>query len=582
MIALVNKWLSLRAIAALSVIGAGFVAAGEYDYVSIPFVVAVFTAICGFILLISRRIRFALVATWALFTVITVISAMKIKYMGIALHVYDAYFYQRDGEVFRFLIESYLPLLLVTALIALVGIAICLLVFRGEPPVVGHRGKFGVVFMLAVCATGATNPNSSDDQTYYLNGHRTSSFFVSLSEAQYLLTRPPVAERLLATRANSGYKGLSTCPRNDARPDIVVALMESAIPPTLYPEIKTGSALPAAFAANRGPVRGLRVEAFGAGTWITSAALMTSLPTVDFGWLRPYIPVYLQGRVRHSLPALLRQCGYKTAVISPLAYPFVNEGPFMTSLGIEDYRDAKKIGAHSKQERDSFYFDVALDYIDKHHREDGRPLFLFMMTMAAHGPYYYRFNPDTVLPGEPFGNSKEIDEYLRRLIMQQMDFAAFTRQLAERQRGTIVLDFGDHQPTVTRELAERKDGRKALAHWESIAYQTYYRIAAINTTLAAPLPRLDLMDIAYLAPTLYQVSGLPLDDVYTELLALRNDCQGALFLCPEHERVERHLRRLVKGGLLELETSQPKAEHQPDKSQSVELGGSRLTAPVPQ
>jgi Sulfatase len=553
MIAFLDKLLSPRMLAALSIVGAAFVVAGEYDYVSIPFVISVFGAICSLVFLLSGRIRFALVTTWVLLTLITTISAMKIKYMGIALNVYDVYFYQRDAEVYRFLIESYLPLLLISAFIFIAGVAICTIVFRRERQLAGYRMKFGAILTLSLTASYFAYPDSVDDSSYYLNGHRTSSFFVSFKELRFLVTKPPLAERLSVASAAPGYNGMASCPQKGSRPDIVAVLMESAVPPSLYPEIKSPEALSDSFAGSDGRIRGLRVETFGAGTWITAAALMTSLPTIDFGWLRPYISVYLQGRVKHSLPTLLRQCGYKTAVISPLSYPFVNEGPFMTSLGIEDYRDSKKIGAHSKQERDSFYFDAALKYIDKHHKEDGRPLFLFIMTMAAHGPYSYRFDPKTVMPGEPFGNGGEMDEYLRRLEMQQVDFKTFTKKLGDRKRGSIVLDFGDHQPTVTRALAERKDGGKALAHWDSVAYRTYYRISAINTALTAPLPSYDLMDISYMGPTLFQAAGLPIDDVYAELLALRDQCAGALFLCSQHDRIERHLRRLAKAGMLLLD-----------------------------
>jgi hypothetical protein len=77
--------------------------------------------------------------------------------------------------------------------------------------------------------------------------------------------------------------------------------MESAVPPSVYPTIKADAALNDLFRSADGLIRQLRVETFGAGTWITTAGLMTSLPAAEFGWLRPYLPYYLQGRVHHSL-----------------------------------------------------------------------------------------------------------------------------------------------------------------------------------------------------------------------------------------------------------------------------------------
>ena len=539
----------------LIVLSAATVVFVEQDYRSLPFVLAVFCAIWMGLLTLSKRMRFSLVTSFVLIAVITALSSMKLHYMGMGLHVIDFYFYQRDFEIYRFLIKSYLlPFSLSVAILA-VGVVISVLIYRRDVTVKTPRAVLVVLFVATTLVAGVTKPRLADDGWYYLHGHNISSFFFSLADIRFLMVNPAFAERLAAYTRQSGYQGLHECSQTENRPDIIAVLMESAVPPSVYPTIKADAALNNLFRSADGVIRPLRVETFGGGTWITTSGLMTSLPAVEFGWMRPYLPVYLQGRVHHSLPKLMSQCGYKTAVISPLPYVFVNEGPFMTSLGFEDYRDMKRIGARSTHERDTVYFQAALDYIRQHRAQDGRPLFLFMMTLAAHGPFSYRFEPDAKVPGEPFGNDAETDEYLRRLTMQQMDFEAFSRDLAKLNgnRGLIVLDFGDHQPNVTRALAEAAEGERALAHWDSIAYRTYYRIRAINTSLAAALPKYESMDIAYLAPTLFQAAGLPIDDVYSELLTLREECKGAFLLCSDHVRIERHLKRLAKGHLIDLD-----------------------------
>jgi hypothetical protein len=163
------------------------------------------------------------------------------------------------------------------------------------------------------------------------------------------------------------------------------------------------------------------------------------------------------------------------------------------------------------------------------------------------------------VPGEPFGNDAETDEYLRRLSMQQEDFRTFLAALQRRptKDGAVLLEFGDHHPVVTRPLIKAAEGLDAFTNWSSIAYRTYYRIHPINTKLLAPLPDVDLLNITYLGPTLLQVAGLPMDDVYAGLLALRDECAGAMYLCPKRERVQRHFSRLVEGKLLFLDHSKP-------------------------
>ena len=554
---ILNKCFEPHGLSYLSMIGIAAVAFSERDVASLPFLLSVFCAILMTMLILSKRVRFSLVTTWALFAVITVISAMKMHYMGTGLHVLDIFFYHENSEMYRFLIGSYLPVVLLSLATFAVGVVISVLIYRRSVAINTPRILLAGLFFAAVVAAGATYPRPGDDQSYHVIGHRTSSFFVSLKDMRFLVFKPAFVERLTSYSSDPGYQGLGECSQTKPRPDIVAVLMELAVPPSFYPAIKVGAELNNRFRSVDGVIRPLRVETIGGGTSITSAALMTSLPGAEFGWLAPYLPVYLQGRVHHSLPKLLRQCGYKTAVISPLPHPFMNEGAFMTSLGFEDYRDVKSIGAPTTHERDTFYFHAALDYIRHHRAQDGRPLFLFLMTMAAHGPYSYRFEPDSITPGEPFGNTAKIDEYLRRLTMQQTDFEAFNYDLAMLKggHGLMLLDFGDHQPSVTVPLAEAMEGKDALARLDLVAYRTYYRIRAVNMPLAVAIPRYRSMDIAYLAPTLIQTAGLPIDDVYAELLALRESCKGSFIQCFDRARIERHLKRLVKGHLLDLRWS---------------------------
>jgi phosphoglycerol transferase MdoB-like AlkP superfamily enzyme len=563
---LAEKLIDLRVVALLSLAAFAMVILAEHDYRTLPFVFFVFCAVAGLILLASRRVAFSLLTAWALFAVITAISAAKRIFMGPALHAFDAYFYDRDLEVLSFLSNSYAVPELACAGVFLFGVLVCFLVFRRESKTSFHRAKIFASFVACLAGTYVCFPAAADTpEFFYTNYHLTSSFFASLRDARYLFMPTQFAEELSSVAENAAYDGVADCAAQKARPDVIVVLMESAVPPSLYPEVKAPAQLDRLFQSADERINPMRVETFGGGTWITTTGLFTSLPTTKFGWMRPYLPLYLQGRMHHSLPKLLKSCGYKTAVISPLPYPFVNEGPFMTSLGIEDYRDAKSIGAKSKQERDTFYFDTALAYIANHHKTDGRPLFLYIMTMAAHGPYNFRFDPDAKVAGEPFGNGGEMDEYLRRLTMQQSDFKDFAAKLAgvTAREGAIVVDFGDHQPSVTRPLAEQAESADALGHWDSIAYRTYYNITAINRKLAAPLPDVPSLDITYLAPTLLQAAGLPLDDVYTQLIGLRDRCKGAFMLCPQRGPIEAHLKKLINGGLLDVGTAKDESHRQP-------------------
>ena len=549
------QWLSHRGFwLVLSILGVGIVAVLEQDVATLPFLACVFAAIFLAALLVTRRVVFAVAVSWSVIAILTAISLAKRQFTGMVLHAFDAYFYQRNFAVVGFLLESFALPIILCVLLLLIAVAACIVIYRAAPRTGLRRAQIGAMLLAVPPAIYLSYPAEAHQESFYSRFHIASSFFASLKDTRTLFSTPEFQKRLSELTLTDTFSGHPACDSNTPRSDVIVVLMESAMPPGTYPELKAPDSLQEAFAGSDGRVRPLRVETFGGGTWISTAAMLTGIPTTAFGWLRPYLTLFLHGRSHHSLATMLKACGYKTAAISPMPYLFVNEGPFMSSIGIDDFLDGSAIGAASKHERDDVYFNAAYDYVAKHRKTDGRPLFLFVTTMAPHSPFDYRLDPDTKVEGESFGNGAEMDEYLRRLILQRQDFRRFTERVADGGRGrpTIVAEFGDHQPVITRELAER-DNADAIAQWDSKAYLTYYNITPINTTLRKPLPDFPALDLPFLAATMLDVAGLPRDDVFDALLALRDRCDGAFALCPDTGRVERHLKALSNAGFLQFD-----------------------------
>ncbi len=549
------RWLSDgRVWLVLSIVGTGIIAVLEQDVASLPFLACVFAAIFLAVLLVTRRVVFSFAASWSVIAILTAISLAKRQFTGMVLHAFDAYFYQRNFAVVGFLLESYLWPIVLCMLLLLLAVALCAVIYRATPRTTLSRAQIGAMLLVVPPAIYLSYPAEAHQESYYSRFHIASSLFASLKDTRILFSAPEFQKRLSELSYTDTFSGHPICDSNTPRSDVVVVLMESAMPPGTYPELKAPASLQESFAGSDGRVRPLRVETYAGGTWISTVTMLTGLPTTAFGWLRPYLTLFLHGRTHHSLATLLKACGYKTAAISPMPYMFVNEGPFMSSIGIDDFLDWNAIGAASKHERDDVYFNAAYDYIAKHRETDGRPLFLFVTTMGPHGPFDYQLDPGAKVEGAPSGNGAELDEYLRRLIMQRQDFRRFTGRLADEGRGrpTIVAEFGDHQPSITRELAER-DNADAIAQWSSKAYLTYYNITPINTTLRKPLPDFPVLDLSLLAATMLDVAGLPRDDVFDALLALRDRCKGAFALCPDTGHVERHLKALSNAGFLRLE-----------------------------
>ena len=552
-----------RALIVLGVVFLMAIAVAEHDLRATIFVVAIAALLTASLSLLTRRPRFSVYATGMLLAVLTAVSAAKMKYMGVALHAFDAFFYLRDASVAEFLLGSFLAPILAVVAVLVGAVVVLTLVWRREAPSATIRRPTALALPILLVAPGLAFPRSPEDvlDSYYFRYHLTSSVFASLPDVESLTREPDLVRHLASIDEPGAYTGATRCSGAENGPDIVVALMESAVPPALYPDLRHAAELDRAFLGDDGRERGLRVETFGGGTWITTTGLFAGLPTTEFGWMRPYLPYYLEGRIHHSVPRALERCGYDTAVVSPLAYRFVDEGPFLTSIGFDAFYDWKEIGAATKQERDRVYFDAVLARLRAHRAATDRPLMIFVMTMATHSPFDRRFAPEEVLPDEPWGNDPQTDEYLRRLMLQRRDLDDFAAALAREpgRNGTILADFGDHQPVVTRERARAADP-KALENLASVAFRTYWRITGIGRPLARALPEVDVLDVPYLGVTILEAAGLPLDDVHTELAALRDACAGRFADCRDRTRVDRHLKKFANARMLDLGDGRPAAD----------------------
>ena len=295
---------------------------------------------------------------------------------------------------------------------------------------------------------------------------------------------------------------------------------------------------------------------FGGGTWITGLSMLTGLSATDFGWRSPYLTITLQDAVKGAIPKILADCGYHTVAILSLDYQFVNEGPFFSSIGFETVLDRLDIEAPKRHMRNDFYFDTALEQIRKHREDDDRPLFLYVQTMFAHSPYKKRKEPEISLPGEPFHKDKIISEYWRRVLIGRNDYAEFAEKVRADapERGLVLMSFGDHQGSATMPLVEELDGPNPLTRPGSLAYRTYYTLGGREATdsWTPPLQGDAAMDIGFLGSEMLEAAGIPGSDVFEDLAALKRYCNGAYYECPDREAVDRHLRRRIDGGLLDL------------------------------
>lgn len=536
---------------------------GVYEFENaletVPFALALAAAIAGLIFLATNRAAFSIYIGWMIIGLATVISAIKFKMKGFSLHGYDAVFFAQDGDVVQFLLDSYLHLIVPVAIALVAMIAAIWVLLRMDSKSTWHvRTRALLVAVTALSLFNSFPVEAGKERfLYYMQGRHVSAFFVSLLDLGNLFSGEQIEQRLERLPRQEPFAAAAECGEGGVRPDVFIVLSESQVDPEIFPQIESGKGFLKRYAPGAGPAYPLTVETFGGGTWISNLSLMAGLSATDFGWKSPYLTMTLQNRVGGALPQVLADCGYRTVALLPMKHGFVNEGPFLESIGFETILDLDKIHAPHYHMRDSFYFEAAEAFIEEHRRTDGRPLFLEIQTMFPHSPYNERREPDVTVPGEPFASDAETNEYLRRVAMGRIDFQQFLdkRAASDAEHGSVVLEFGDHHSFVTKPLVNTLAGDDALANPGSLAYRTFYTVTTFGVDAPKPLPQ-GPIDIGYLGATFLDAAALPMSPMMRDLVQLRDHCNGALYACADRAAVDRHLRRRVDSGMLKLEEAE--------------------------
>jgi hypothetical protein len=346
----------------------------------------------------------------------------------------------------------------------------------------------------------------------------------------------------------------SRCTPLTKPPHIVLIHQESLVPPSLFPRLQYDHALDRFFQSDDGRLHRLRVETYGGGSWVTEFALLTGISTKAFGDMRMFVQVLMEGRLKQTLPQELTNCGYRTLMLFPMSNGFLSLDRFYRSIGFSEILDRQAQGALTTRERDKFYFQNALDAMDRHFKSSDRPLFVYIQTMASHGPYDSAYMPVEDLPGGGPGTSPEMSEYLRRAAMAQRDGGFFMDEIKRRfpEEPIHVVRYGDHQPSATRELINDvwgDDSPDVGANGAPGPFITFYAMEGHNVPVP-PLPAYGPLDIAYLGTVMLEVAGLPLSAVQRERERLMVACGGRYFGCQPSSEILAFHRRLINSGFV--------------------------------
>lgn len=513
--------------------------------------------------LASRRVWFGMFCSAALYGLIWASSSLKFEYLAVPAIAPDLYYFFSLDTVK--VVADY-PLLALACLALVAGIPLLLwLAWHSDSPVnLAHYpalrrsrwrrlGLAGCLLFLGASLTphglfagvyGKPMWIAVNDQSFITN------FLTSFYDTQ--ITIPPPAATpdpsIDWTSAGAGDGPTPLAPGPEATPaDIIAVLEESTFDPQLMrvcqgqPVCRREMFQPDARTLAHGL---LGVHTFGGGTWTSEFAFITGLAHTLFGNAGLYAPYNLAPRVRFGLARSLKAQGYRVVALYPMKASFINADNAYREYGFDALYDGAALGlrAHPK---DAEVFDLFWRlYAQERAAHPQQPLFFFVLTLRQHGPHmkpYRKLPPGyrkALFPGQFSQSNHPLDDwlnlnmanYLARNAESDQAMQALESGLLQRDTPTILLHFGDHQPSF--DGAMMVVSRELPPDWGNQGqWATYYMLKSN----LADAPRFDypMLDIVFLGGLLLDAARIPPDAYFRANRLLRERCAGRYEECAD-------------------------------------------------
>jgi phosphoglycerol transferase MdoB-like AlkP superfamily enzyme len=486
----------------------------------------------------------------AMVVVLTLLSQFKFGVLQLTLTFLDFLLIDRDTFSFLFSVVPDLWRSMVT--IALVSIPVIWLVWRHDPfrprrlPAAALMSVSAVAIAGLAIAVPERPWEPFQGVNHISNLARSGAMSISHLMADGWLDAD--------SRPSGGLPPAAPC-EVKRPPHIIMVLDESSFDVTAAPGIKVPAGYRDYFKSFDGQRRAFLAEATGGPTWYTEYNVLTGLSSRSFGALRFYLTRIAAGNITRGLPRALKRCGYKTFSLYPTYGDFLDARAFQTALGIDEFIDMAAMGVTEDMQPDSFYFDQALKVMARARAPD-TPTFMLVYLTANHFPWTETYRSDLTLGWRAPGNTREVDEYIRRQIITARDYRAFVAQLRQAypDDSFLIVRFGDHQPALSHRILDPSArpgelARRLMVH-DPRYYATYYAIDTINFEPADTSSALAMLDAAYLPIAVQDAAGLPLDPSFAAQKKMLLRCNGLFYACNGGQEARRLNRLLKDAGLI--------------------------------
>ena len=217
-----------------------------------------------------------------------------------------------------------------------------------------------------------------------------------------------------------------------------------------------------------------------------------------------------------SLASYLSGLGYQTYAQHPYLASGWNRDKVYEWMGfdnmtfIDGYSSRKLIRNYISDE--SSFEQIKRTFEEK---EDGKPAFIFNVTMQNHGGYSDTYSDFVNSVRTIDHKSNELDQYLTLLSISDSEVEKLIAYFSNVDEDTVVVFFGDHQPNdfVTSPIARTTENDYNRYQVPYFIWANYDIDEAVNVNTSAN----------YLAANVLKAAGVPTDEYQNFLLQLEKE-----------------------------------------------------------
>lgn len=508
-----------------------------------------FLSILSLLIFLTGRIKLSLSITSTLIVIIQLLNQIKVHYYKERLFFPDISI-AFDPSNFSTLLHY--PL----AALSLIGLALLFIfnffLYLKQPKI---KFIFRVLSLLTMCGlilsitlVSRNQSNIEDWQASLPKGKGTIvNIFISAQQMHYQAPQYSESSDYFLSKNEFSYQPNSS---ENIKPDIVVMLQESTVNPNIYHLAEVDLPKFEMFTPNKVTKANslLRVQTFGGGTWLSEFSLLTGLDTDDFKFRKNSVFYTVAPHIKNSIFRELKNNGYYTVVLTPMAKQNYNAGPTYKNLGIDLIIQPQELGYPAELDDNLWKIptEAMLGYVKKILEQHAdKPVFIFVLTMNEHGPYDTS-HADNYKIEQSISDRNiagALSHYISKINLLNDATQNFKHFVNVRDKPTIFLYFGDHQPNI---------GWNSTYNTEQLSPDYLTQFYLEDNFSAVPVKNIGkITDISFLSGLLLETANLNVSPFFKANMSMRNLCQGRLSDCPDDKLVNSYKHYIYQ----ELEAS---------------------------